>query len=172
MKIAFTDVETSGLNPSLHEIVSIGCVIFDHNTFEISDQFEFKTHINHPEQGSNEAFRVNGYNEKEWKDAVSLDIAMMEYRYRTKDCMFAAHNVVFDYSFIKEAFNRCGMAMTFSRHKIDLFTLAWAKIPSSAMEKWSLKAICEKIGIEPEPEVHTALNGAMKGYEVYKKLMS
>lgn len=172
MKIAITDVETTGLDPLKHEIISIGCVVFDSDTFEILETFDRKIKPEHPETGDKRAFEVNGYTPEAWVDELPLYPVLIEYANLTKGCMFLAHNVVFDHGFLMEAFKKEDITCRFSLYKIDLLSLAWAKIPHAKTKGWSLKAVCEALGIDPEPAVHTALNGAMKEYEVYKKLMS
>ena len=171
MKIALIDVETTGLNPDHHEIIEIGCVVFDSETFEIAHTFESKVKPLYPLRADPKAVQVNGYNINEWKDAPSLYEAMSRLAPLTRDATFCAHNVCFDNSFITRAYDKTSFPMTFSYRKLDIFTLAWSKIPHDKLASWSLKNICIYLNIEPEPDVHSALNGAMKAYEVYKKLM-
>lgn len=171
MKIAITDLETSGLYSDKHEIVEIGLVVFNDETFEILDTMDIKVKPEHPENFDPIAKQVNGYNDEDWKDAIALSQAMQMYLQKTEGCMFCAHNMIFDFSFIDEALKKTGLLHKFDKHRIDLFTLAWSKIPHDKMPKWSLKTICEYLEIPPEPSVHRAINGAMAEYEVYKKLM-
>ena len=39
-------------------------------------------------------------------------------------------------------------------------------------DDWSIRseALLQRLGLEPEPRVHTAINGASKSFEVFKKL--
>ncbi|MES3005242.1 MAG: 3'-5' exonuclease [Patescibacteria group bacterium] len=171
MKIAITDLETSGLDEQTHEILEIGLVVFDSNTFEILDTLDIKIKPEYPERFDPEAIRINGYNENEWKHAVSLKTAMHLYSEKTSDAIFCAHNMIFDFKFIKKAFEKTSLPIPFNRHSIDIFTLAWAKISHDDTTRWSLKAICEYLNIPPEPSTHRAFNGAMAEYQVYKKLM-
>lgn len=171
MKIAITDVETTGLDCNFHEIIEIGAVIFDSETFEIIEEINIKVSPQFPERIDPKAQEVNGYNGKDWANSPSLLEAMELYQLKTEGCMFSAHNMIFDYGFIQTAFKKVGLEDKFLRHKIDLLTLAWAKIPHNDMRGWSLKKVCEQLDIEPEPDVHRAVNGATAGYNVYKKLM-
>lgn len=165
------DLETGGLDPQKHEVLEIGVVTFDSETFEIISTFESRARAYYPEKVSPEAARVNGYNEEEWKSAPTLYEAMCKLAPLTRDACFASHNVCFDWSFFEKARESTLTPFTFSYRKLDLYSLAWAKLPHDKVQKWSLKGLCEYLGIEPEPEIHSALNGAMKAYEVYKKLM-
>lgn len=171
MKIAITDVETSGMDPVKNEIVEIGLVVFDDQTFEILDTMDVKVKPEHPENFDAIAKQINGYNENDWKDALPLSEAIKVFVQKTEGCMFCAHNMTFDFGFIEQAFKKNGLQNKFDKHQIDIFTLAWAKIPHDKMPKWSLKTICQYLEIPPEPAVHRGINGAMTEYEVYKKLM-
>jgi len=173
MKIAVTDIETTGLDADVNEILEIGLVVFDDTNFEILDTFEIKVKPEHPEIHHPKAFEMNGYNEADWKDAVPLSVAMQTYQQKIDGTIFCAHNMNLDYSFIKKAFVRCGIEIErmFDRHQIDLFTVAWAKIPHDRMEKWHLPYICRYLGVPEEPKPHRGKNGATTAYEVYKKLM-
>lgn len=172
MKIALTDLETTGLNPAIHEIIEIGCVVFDSETFHISDSFNLKVKPITPWTGTDEAFAVNGYDPAEWQDALPLAIALEYYRKHTEGAMFCAHNMIFDWQFLQAASKKTGVPLDFDYHKLDLLSMAYARIPHHKMMGWSLKTICSYLRIQPEPKLHRALQGAMKEYEVYCKLIS
>lgn len=170
MTIALIDLETSGLDPTKHDILELGMVVFDSETFEILHTFESKVAPFAPEKMDVAALAVNGYTKEAWKDAPSLREVLCKIAPMTRDATFCAHNMTFDWSFFKAGCEKTASPVTFSYRKIDIFSVAWAKMPHT-MASWSLKNICIALGIEPEPEVHSALNGAMKAYGVYKKLM-
>ena len=171
MKIAIIDLETTGLDPKKHEIIEVGCVVFNDKNFKIIDSFEVKVRPTHPETGDEKAFITNGYTEEKWKDAHSLTYAMKLLNILTKDAIFCSNNIVFDWNFLEIASELTQIDCAFHYKRIDIFTMAWVKIPHDKMTSWRLKAMCQYLNIEPEPDIHTALNGAMKAYEVYKKLM-
>lgn len=171
MKIAVIDLETTGLDVDTNEIIEIGGVIFDDTDFKIIDTIDLKVKPEHPEIHHPKAYEVNGYNEADWKDALPLYEAMKIFKEKTEGCMFCAHNIAYDYNFVQKAFAKTGLENKMDYHNIDIFTLAWAKIPHDEMPRWGLKAICEYLQIPPEPAIHRGINGAMAEYEVYKKLM-
>jgi DNA polymerase-3 subunit epsilon len=171
-KIAIVDIETSGLDPETHEILEIGVVIFDTRTLEIVNTLDLRVKPEHIETANPQALKVNGYNEEEWTDCMSLQMAMMIFKAQTQDATFCAHNMIFDWSFILKASEKTGVGLNFDYHKLDLLSIAWARIPHNKVQSWSLKTICSYLNITPEPKLHRGLQGAMKEYEVYKSLMS
>jgi DNA polymerase III epsilon subunit-like protein len=172
-KIAMTDLETSGDIPGFHEILEIGLVVFDQDTFEIIDTYDQKVKPEHMENNIPRALEYNGYNEKDWQNTISLEDAMKIYGEKTKDCVFCAYNVSFDWGFVHDAFVKTGVfdpMSTFENHnRLDMLSIAYIK-GLKDKNSLSLKTACEFFGVPPEPLPHSALNGAMTAYELFKKL--
>lgn len=169
---AFTDVETTGLDFRVHEIVEIGLVVVSPDTLDVVKTFEAKVKPERIETASKKALEINGYNEADWVSALSLKAAMKLYAEISKDAVFCAHNVTFDWGFIDEAFKKTGVKDLMDYHRKDLFTIAHEKLMNSGLEKFNLIELCSFLGIDPEPPVHRAINGTMKALEVYRKLRS
>ena len=125
--IAITDVETTGLDFAIQEIVEIGLVVIDQQTLEILNTLDVKVKPEHIETADDFALKVNGYNKTDWKDAITLKEAMSIYGEKTKGAIFCAHNVTFDWSFIFEVFKKTGVKNQMDHHRIDLFTMIWMK---------------------------------------------
>jgi len=172
-KIAMTDLETSGDIPGEHEILEIGLVIFDPQTFKITDKWESKVKPEHIETAVKAALDYNGYNEKDWEGAISIKEAMQIYGEKTQNCIFCSYNVSFDWSFVNDACFRTGTLnsmSTFENHdRLDLLSIAWDRGLKNE-SSFSLKTACKLFGIPPEPEPHSGLNGALTAYELFKKL--
>ncbi len=157
------DIETSGLSPLTDEILEIGCVLPD------GDGFAIKVKPEHIETASPVALRINGYNEKEWEDALPLKEALQLLNSKVPlGAYLMAYNVAFDWGFLDAAYQKTGIQVPFHYHKLDLLTLAWSKLPPGS--PLSLKKVCEQLGIEAEPTVHRALAGAVCAHAVFKKL--
>lgn len=172
MRIALTDLETTGLDPTIHEIVEMAVIVFDSRTLAISDTLEIRVQPTHLETASPKALEVNGYSEELWQDAVPLKDAMTRFALATAGCNFLAQNVIFDHGFIMAAANVTGTPTAFERPCLDLPSIAYGKIPHAKVQSWSLKTLATYLRIPPEPKVHRAMNGAMTAFEVYKKLMT
>ncbi len=171
MKIALTDIETTGLDPTKHEIIEIGCVVFDSKTLEVLDEIDIKVRPQHIETGDPKAFAVNGYNAEEWEFAVDPRVALSDYIARTAGCNFMAYNYHFDLSFLEFAAREQGLKFEFGRPSVDLLSLAMAKVPHGKVGSWSMKTICTYFRLPPESKVHRALSGAQKEFELYKAMI-
>jgi len=167
--LAITDVETTGLDDLFHEIIEIGLLVVDQNNFAVLDQYSVKIKPLYIERATKEALKVNGYNEKDWQNTSSLSEAMTVYSEKTKDAMFLAYNMVFDWGFIKNAFKTTSIINEMDYHRLDLLTLGWQKTKKiPAIKKLNLNYLCEFFGIKPETEPHRAINGVMCEYELLK----
>src|SRR3990167_388927 len=129
--IAITDVETTGLDPTIHEIVEVGLFVINQQTLEVLDTFDVKVRPEHIETADEFALKLNGYNDADWQNALTLQEAMTLYGEKTKDAIFCAHNVTFDWSFILKAFKETGIKNLMDYHRVDLFTMAWMKLKNS-----------------------------------------
>lgn len=170
MRLAILDLETTGLDPQRDEIIEIGLVICDSKDFTIYDQWDIKIKPERPEDGHPEAYKVNGYCEEDWKDGVTLHQALVLLSERTEKATMLSYNVSFDYGFLQAAYKKTGLRDPMNYHRLDLLTLAWSKIPHDKMQSWALKTVCSYLRIQPEPKIHRGANGAMKAYEVYRRL--
>mgnify|MGYP001561989158 CR=1 FL=1 len=169
--IAMTDIETTGLDPMVHEIIEIGLLVVHQETFKVMDRLDLKVRPEHIETAQSEALKVNGYLKEDWGGAISLKEAMMLFGEKTRGTVFCAHNVTFDWSFICEAFRRTRVENELDYHRIDLFTLAWAKLRKEGLEHFTMNAVAKYLGIPEETSPHRAMGGATVACEVYKKLM-
>jgi DNA polymerase III alpha subunit (gram-positive type) len=170
--LAITDLEMTGLDHSVHEIIEMGLVVADSKNCRIIDKLDVKVKPEHPETADATALAVNGYKAEDWNGALTLKEAMELFAAKTKDAIFCAHNVTFDWAFMHEAFKKTGVRNQMDYHRIDLLSLAWAKLKDSELRTFRLNGIAKFLGITEEPNPHRAINGAMTAYEVYKQLFS
>lgn len=173
--LAFVDVETTGFSPVTNEIIELGVVIAkmrDGRVLEVVDKLDLKIHPQHIETADAQALRINGYNEADWLFATSLEDAMKVFSEKTKDAIFVAHNVVFDYGFIQQAFETTGVPNLMHYHKLDTISLAFGILHNSDdIGKYSLRALCQYYSIE-NAKAHSAFADAYATYELFKKLLN
>ncbi len=174
--LAFVDIETTGFLPDQHEIIELGLVLVrqkgeDGSDFEVIEEFELKIKPEHIERANPQSLKVNGYDAAQWIFASTLKDAMKAFGEKTRDAIFVAHNLTFDYSFIEKAFEKTGVPNEMFYAKLDTISMAYAKLHKNAsVEKFRLQKLCEFFGIE-NAKAHTALADARALFEVYKKLM-
>jgi DNA polymerase III alpha subunit (gram-positive type) len=168
--LAFTDVETTGLDSGTHEIVEIGMILVEQKSLRIIDTFEVKVHPLHIETASEFALKLNGYNPEEWRFALSLEYAMELYADKTKSAIFCAHNVTFDWAFIDAGFKKSGVNNLMDYHRIDLFTAAFRELRNSGLQKFNQNEVAKFLGIPEEPLPHRAINGVWTAYHIYRHL--
>jgi DNA polymerase III epsilon subunit-like protein len=173
-KLAFIDIETTGIKLMKHEIIEIGCLIavqYPDGSFQVKEEFEIKVKPERIEDADIKALRINGYSADGWLFAHSKQEAMQMLALKTESAVMVAHNVGFDYSFIQKAFEECGIENKMFYANIDTLTLAIAKLKDNEdVGRYTLRAMCEHFGIKNE-RAHTALADVRATFELFKKLM-
>lgn len=175
--LAFIDVETTGLNSDLHEIIELGVVLVRQipedgkgPVLEVMGEYEYKIIPERLFNADPESLKINGYSPEKWADAKPLKEVMEDFVKRTQGASFVAHNIVMDVAFVNRAFERSGVKNLMHYHKIDTISLAFAKLyHNPKVEKFSLRFLCEYFGIKNE-NAHTALSDARATFELYKRL--
>jgi len=170
-KLAFIDIEATGLDVINHEITQIGCVLAAPD-LKIIEEFELKVKPEHVETADPTSLKISPYNEAEWADAIPLAEALRVLAGKTKDAVMVGQNVAFDSAFLEHAFSKMNMKNTMHYHKLDTISIAWARFHDVLdFEHFSLREMCSYFDIEIKNS-HTGLGDARATYELYKKLMS
>lgn len=164
--IAFLDLETTGLDPARHDIIEIGLVLVSAKTLTIVQQHSVRVRPERLEQAEAEALAINGYDERAWKDAVSLREALEELAPLIEGTLVAGHNVGFDWSFLEAGFKRASLPLPeVDYHRLDTASLAWPLHSNHDTTSLSLSEVCRYLGIY-RPSPHRALDDARCAYEV------
>ncbi|OGI65402.1 hypothetical protein A3A95_00945 [Candidatus Nomurabacteria bacterium RIFCSPLOWO2_01_FULL_39_18] len=169
-KLAFIDIESTGLDVIKHEIVEIGCVLTTPD-LKVIEEFELKIKPEHIENSDPVSLKISHYDKESWENAFTLEKAMKILSKKTKDAIMVGQNVAFDSGFLEHAFSKVGIANSMHYHKLDTISIAWAKLHKEPdLEHFSLREMCVRFGIKNE-HAHTALSDARATFELYKKLM-
>lgn len=176
--LAFVDVETTGTNPHLHEIIEIAGLIVKQipqpnqgPKLEVLDEFEFKIKPKDITKAEPQALRINGYNEADWLFAAELEEVMKVVANKVKDCIMVGQNVSFDWMFVEEAFIKAGIKNPMHYHKIDLLPMFFAKTyHDNKVDRYNLSSIAEYYGLTNQ-KAHTALADIKTTFEAYKKVL-
>jgi len=176
------DVESSGTEPTLHSIVSLGALDLDNPTNQFYDECRIwdGAHV------MNEALKVNGFTMEEITDSrkkteAELIRSFLAWANGVEERTLAGQNVSFDRDFVKAAANRAHIDYDLAYRTIDTHTLAWMHMVKRGIEppidpvkqhsKLNLDAVLNYTGIPSEPEPHNALTGAMCHAEVISRLL-
>lgn len=176
--LAFIDLETTGLDPSRHEIIEIGCVVVKQDwsnkdpQFSVLSELDIKVKPRHIETAEPEALRINKYSEADWLFAVDLEQALQELAKQTADAIMVGQNVSFDWGFLQAAFAETGVSSRMHYHKLDLIPMAFIKCcKDPKLERYNLGELSRYFGVENE-KAHTALSDVKTTFEIYKKLVA
>lgn len=182
-RIAFVDVETTGLNPGYHEMVDAG-IVLSSLTGEKHDTFHCRIMPDHPERVSREVQNINGFTEERWNEFGSLPKPNAVHRIQkfltstgNKNLLFCAYNESFDYPFLDHLFREAGEQVRgLFDYTLDLPSIAWGCGYHQLHGSKLVEALCieeEPQGDDPDtdPWEHTGLTGALKNLRIYRALM-
>lgn len=156
------DIETTGGNASGSRITEIAIII--HNGEEIIDRFE--TLVNPEKEIPLPIFALTGINNDMVKDAPTFgDIAEQVYSL-LENRIFVAHNVNFDYSFVKQQLDAEGFK--FSAPK--LCTVRMSRKIKPGLYSYSLGNLCRNLEIQIENR-HRAGGDAQATAVLFSKLL-
>lgn len=167
---AFIDIETTGINLDTSEIIEIGGLLVSPD-FQIEEEFERKIKPEHIATAEPEALLINKYSEEGWRGADNLKDVLTAHWTRWEGRILAGWNVSFDSGRLEKAFLRCGLPDPFHYKRLDVPSIAFAKLFEIAeVKRFSLAEVAEYFGIEITNH-HHALSDAKATYEVFLKLM-
>lgn len=155
----FVDIETTGLDPLLHEIIEIAAVDIEGNVL-----LDAKCLPERIEDASPKALEVNGYTKEAWDSApnlLSLKDALEALIHCTEGKIIVGSNPTFDNTFLRVYMNRLGLFPKYYFKTLDLGSMFL--MFSGKLE--GLGDMSEKIG-GPEAK-HTALSDCMAARAVY-----
>lgn len=180
-KLAFLDIETTGLDPYRHEIIEIGIVLaeqrsdlFGKQYLELLSEHEKLLRPEHVETADPKALGVAKYGEREWEKAVPQKEGLLWAAEILKGSVFVAQNVSFDWSFLRKAGNEYGVDFekAVHYHKLDLASMVFGKLyHDPKLSRFTLRELTDYFGVKNE-NAHTALADARATFEVCKKLLA
>jgi DNA polymerase-3 subunit epsilon len=160
---AIVDIETTGGSPKSEKITEIALYIFDGK--EIVN--EFKTLINPEKPIPYFITSLTGITDEMVADAPKFYEVAKQLVEITQDKIFVAHNVSFDYRFIRSEFKSLGFDFT----RNNLCTLQLSRRLFPGHRSYSLGNICQDLGIEIENR-HRAAGDALATVKLLEKLLN
>jgi len=139
LKYAIIDVETTGMGIQGNKITEIAIII--HDGTKIIDQYD--SLVNPECTIPMTISRLTGIYDYMVSDAPKFYEVAKKVIEITKDCIFVAHNVNFDYNVIHKEFSDLGFP--FKRKKLCTVRLSRKLIPG--LPSYSLGKLCSSVGI-------------------------
>ncbi len=159
---AIIDIETTGSQPSVDRITEIAIFIHDGN--QVVDQFD--TLINPGRPIPYFISQLTGITDEMVRDAPSFHEVAKQIVQITEGNVFVAHNVRFDYSFVKKEFADLGF--NFQRKTLCTVRLSRKLIPG--LPSYSLGKLCQSVGIPLEMR-HRAIGDAQATSVLFDRLL-
>lgn len=154
---AIVDIETTGGMPKRDRITEIGIVLFDGE--KIIDQYE--SLINPERSIPMEITRITGITNEMVADAPKFYEVAKKIVEMTEGAIFVAHNVRFDYGFLREEFKSLGF--TFTRRQLCTVRLSRQELPG--LKSYSLGNLIRHFDIKVAAR-HRALDDALATTEL------
>ncbi|MBD8487387.1 GIY-YIG nuclease family protein [Echinicola sp. CAU 1574] len=163
MMYAIVDIETTGGYGKRHRITEVAALVHDGEKVLES----FQTLVNPDCEIPGYITGLTGIDQKMVEDAPFFeDIAEVLYEF-LKDKVFVAHNVNFDYQFIKSEFERVGMGFDVPK----LCTVRLSRKIFPGLRSYSLGSICEHKAISIKAR-HRAFGDAEATAELFGMLVA
>ncbi len=162
MRYAITDIETTGSHASGNGIIEIAVIVWDDH--EIVE--EYQTLVNPGVKLPLYISTLTGINDRMLESAPPFEDIADELLEILRDCIFVAHNVSFDYSFIKASFEHLGIS--WAPPKLDSIKLARKAFPG--LRSYGLGNICQELNIRNDA-AHRAMGDARATLTLFDKCM-
>jgi DNA polymerase-3 subunit epsilon len=160
---AIVDIETTGGQPDRDRITEIAIVL--HDGQQVVDRYE--TLINPGRSIPYEITRLTGITDEMVRDAPPFYEVARKIVELTEGAVFVAHNVRFDYSFVKSAFSDLG----YNFQRKTLCTVRMSRKAFPGLPSYSLGKLCQSVGVSLKNR-HRAMGDAEATAEVFGMIMS
>lgn len=159
---AIIDIETTGLSPDKEKITEIAVFVYDGNT--VVD--EFVSLVNPERPIPYFITRLTGITNKMVSNAPKFYEIARKIIEITDSCLFVAHNVDFDYGFIKAEFASLGY--DYKKDKLCTVKLSKKLIPGK--KSYSLGKLTSELGIQIDGR-HRAAGDALATLKLFQILL-
>lgn len=157
------DLETTGLNPKLDRILEIGAIRVEDGI----ETAQYHTMINPHCEISERVIQITGITDDMVEDAPDIGDTIAEVLEFCGELPLLGHNIIFDFSFLKQAAINQGLSWEASG--LDTLKLCRKFMPPE--EKKNLQAACQFFDIQ-RGQAHRALGDAGDAHHLYQALKS
>lgn len=162
MLFAITDIETTGGKAEEGSITEIAIVLHDGE----KEVDSFQTLINPGKRLPPFVVQLTGITDSMLAQAPTFAEVADEIYDFLKDAVFVAHNVNFDFNFIKEEFRAVGYAWTPTR----LCTIRLSRKAFPDLHRYGLDNLCRELGIRNE-SAHRAMGDTKATVKVFERVI-
>ena len=172
------DLETTGLDPRMNSILSIGAVDFS----KPESQFYGECGLEPGKIIDPVALRINGFSEKAVlsnpKPVENLVAEFIQWAKKSADRTLAGYYIHFDQSFLMDVCRSYGLDWIFGVQVVDIHGLFYAEmlkkgklILHEKTSPYTLDYILNSVGLPTEPHPHNALVGAKMTAEAFSRFI-
>ncbi|HVF69538.1 MAG TPA: exonuclease domain-containing protein [Xanthomonadales bacterium] len=158
-KIAFVDIETTGVSAAYDRIIEIGILRVENNVLVKT----FHSLIDPQTFIPKEIELLTGISPYDLEKAPTFREIKDDIQEILKDCVFVAHNVRFDYGFLKNEFRRINISFS-TKH---FCTVRLSRLLYPSHKHHNLDAIIQRYNFECKNR-HRALDDAAVLFDFYK----
>ena len=174
MILTFIDTETTGLDLMNHEVIEIGMLQVDAdkncNYGQISC-YESKIKPKYIRRASPQALKINGYTASKWRKARQAnEVLPIVKEWIEKSDYLVGQNLIFDYNFLNQLFDREGMQRPIYPKYFDTKKMAQKLVNEGSIKRTALDYLCENFDIPTVGRAHTALTDVLRTFELFKKM--
>lgn len=193
MEYLVIDLEMSGDDPSYHDIIEIGAVLYSEEWKEMG-RYQSYVYPENEEAFSKPSAEVHGLSLEDLQDAPVLDDVLPAFEEwilslrnlkpdpfdntrLLKHTMIAGLGIVNDFAFLRSAYGIINRRWPFSYRMLDMQSLTHTLFPVfreaglNVPTRQSLTAIAAYFGQERETEDHSALEDAVLTGSCFRELM-
>lgn len=163
MKYAIVDIETTGSYAGANSITEIALIVTDGQ----AELERFETLLKPDHLIPNHITHLTGITNEMVSRAPRFEEIMSELEDILSDCIFIAHNVGFDFSFIKKQFEEHGRR--WNRPKMCTVRMTREIVPG--LSSYSLSNLCRHFNIVNK-QAHRAMADVEATFELFKRLQA
>ena len=178
------DVETTGLNCDIDEIIQFAGILLDEN-LEVMKEITLHAHptLEKLDKEALEAFAINGYTPERWEKLGATDQAglvknLQKFFYGNGELLAIGHNISFDIVFITKAYENAGLEKDFKylfqKQLLDTITIAlFCDIVKYNKKGFSYKltSLCKRRGIPLKGDAHDSRTDAQASLDLLHYLI-
>ena len=171
-RLLVLDLEMSGPNPVVHEVLDIGAVVTRVSpVLPEGDSWGARVRPKRIGNADHAALKVVGYSSKAWKDAIELEAAIDRLTELGRGAAVTGWGIGQDMSFLVQTYRALEREWPFAAVAVDVQPIARHLLKGTGnVDRFNLGHVADRLGIGRDGE-HGALPDALATYDVLVALM-